>query len=303
MKDHLLWMLSRVDEPWYSRLNALANALTFIRHPERAERLGPLNADRTFYVINDFPRHIGLAGWYDRVLGYMIRAERKGWIPVIDSREWGEYFEYPSAYTMEEVRRSSRVVFAHPHGTVYKRVSGRNIALRHRLAQSIRPKPLPCGTFRASDARPSVGVYFRGTDYRRTKEWNAIGHATVPTFGEFFTALDGKLSEWGLKDPRIFAVTEEQAILDEFKRRYPGVEYIEKPRFTSFRFGVSLPEQLPDDRITKKENNLLYLADLQSLAECDYLVGTMNGGVQLALNWNGNAYKGVAILDFGTNRP
>lgn len=303
MKDYIFWVLSRVNEPWYSWLNSLANTVTFLRHPEKPERLGPLNADRTFYVINDFPRHIGLAGWYDRVLGYMMRAEKKGWIPVIDSEEWGEYFEYPSNYTMDEVRQSANVVFAHPHGTVYKRVSKRNIELRHRLAAKIPLKPLAVRSFNRSTDHPVVGVYFRGTDYRKTAEWNAVGHAAVPPFDVFFAALERKIAEWGLAEPQIFAVTEEQAILDEFKRRYPTVKYVEKPRFTSFNFGVSLPEQLPDGKITKKENNLLYLADLKALAECDYLVGTMNGGIQLALNWNGNAYKDVAIFDFGTNRP
>ena len=43
-----------------------------------------------------------------------------------------------------------------------------------------------------------------------------------------------------------------------------------------------------------------YLLDLYALSKCDYLVGPMNGGVQMALNWNGNRYSDVHIIDLGT---
>ena len=48
-------------------------------------------------------------------------------------------------------------------------------------------------------------------------------------------------------------------------------------------------------------NNFLYVLEIYALARCDYLIGGVNGGVLMALNLNGNRYKGVHVLNTGAN--
>ena len=45
----------------------------------------------------------------------------------------------------------------------------------------------------------------------------------------------------------------------------------------------------------------MYLLEIHALARCGYLIGGVNVGVLMALNLNGNRYKGVHVLDTGVN--
>ena len=118
----MLGLVAHVDEPLYSPIKSAVNAWLRFRGNEREVSLGELNGDKTFYVIREFPPSVGLAGWYDRAIGYIARSESKGWIPVIappepdassrDVGDWYSYFAAPSPYAIDEVMKSRHVVFA-----------------------------------------------------------------------------------------------------------------------------------------------------------------------------------------------
>ncbi len=177
-----MWhFLGTVPEPFYSWLNSTANAWIRFRHPERIVHPGTLHPDKTFYVIRDLPYHVGLAGWYDRVLGYMIRARKKGWIPIVDHRpdpkagdpktgrgNWYSYFTGVSEYNPDDINGFANVVFAVMQGVIHKRYNRAEIARRSQM----------CGLAKLNDRASSfvesrykemfpqgsdgyVGVYFR----------------------------------------------------------------------------------------------------------------------------------------------
>ena len=74
--ERRVWhFIGTIQEPFYTWLNALANGWILFRNPERVVHLGTLLPDQTFCLIRDLPRPVGVAGWHDRVIGYMIRAE------------------------------------------------------------------------------------------------------------------------------------------------------------------------------------------------------------------------------------
>jgi len=310
--------MSRIREPWYSWLIAAKNAKALVSKPERPIELGPLNPDRTIYVINDLRRGVGLAGWVERVVGYMIFAKRNGWTPVVmmpddeqrDDRGWYEYFESVSDVSPEDAMKSKRVVFATTRHVTYARYNSKSIARRHDILESVRMNGETAAFVQNAlkehfeqTRLPRIGIYFRGTDYRKAEGWCASGHPSVPTFEQFFRAVDQHLLQWagdGNCGCRMFIVTEEEEALDAILQRYPEAHYVKKPRFANFKFGECISRQTPAG-LDEIENNRLYLADLYALASCDYLIGPLSGGMQLALNLNGNAYKGVDILDFGTN--
>lgn len=324
LEDRMWHFLGTVPEPFYTWLNALANAWILFRRPERVTHPGTLHPDKTFYVIRDLPYSVGLAGWYDRVLGYVMRARKKGWVPVVVCQDspkagdpmhgrgnWYSYFSPVSPYGPSDVGRFANVVEATTHGAIHKRYCRSEIGMRHALTECVCLNPETrefvsariSELFNGREYGTLVGVYFRGTDYRKSGSWNPTGHAAVPKYEVFCAEVERTLCRWGIPladGASLFVVTEEQEALDYLVSRYPKAMYVQKPRFSDFRFGVRLPDQTPGG-ISHRENNRLYLLDIYALARCDYLIGGVNGGVLMALNLNGNRYKGVHVLDTGVN--
>ena len=322
--NKLFHCLGMVQEPWYTLINKLANAWILLRNPEKVTHPGTLYSDKTFYVIRDLPSGVGLAGWYDRVVGYMLRAKKKGWIPIVvppknsmlgDEREgrgnWYSYFSVISPYNQLDVGKFANTVEAVVHGVIHKRYNRSVIRARHDISKNIClnleankfVESHLCEIFGQIIGRPLVGVYFRGTDYRNVGKWKPIGHAAVPRYEVFCEKVENALRRWGVpidEGRNLFVVTEEQEALDYLVSRYPLMSYVKKPRFVNFNFGTALPYQTPGN-LSFRENNLLYLVDIYALARCDYLIGGVNGGVLMALNLNGNRYRGVQIMNTGVN--
>ena len=313
LDDRMWHFLGTIQEPFYTWFNAAANWLIRVGHPERVTHPGTLHPDKTFYIINDLPPGVGVAGWHDRVLGYILRARRKGWIPVVDSQppaqvddgDWYAFFSRVSEFSVEEALVSRNVVFATKQGMIHKRYSRRNIRNRNKMCSIVRlsdeaqrfvDERMPL-LFKDS-AGEMVAVRFRGTDYRF-----ATGHAKVPDVEAFCDTVESDMKKWGVpigKGEHIFVVTEEQEALDAIRRRFPACGFVEKERFENVASGKYLCyRRLPS--ITPKMNNLFYLLEIYALARCDYLIGGGNGGVLMALNLNGNRYKGVHVLNTGVN--
>jgi len=323
LNTKLFHFIGTIQEPWYTWINAFANAWILFRNPEKVTHPGSLHPDKTFYVIRDLPYYVGLAGWYDRVLGYMLRAERKGWIPVVEHLpdpqagdpetgrgNWYSYFTAVSQYDPKDIHTFANVVYAVNLGAIHKRYNRNEIALRHEISQRAKLNRQSCsvidsryGKLFPDGAASYVGIYFRGTDYRVKGSWRPVGHAAVPEYDAFAKEAEKSMRKWGFdigQGERLFVVTEEQEALEYLLARYPKAKYYEKPRFAQFKFGVNLPSQIPPD-LTQRENNFLYLLDIYTLSCCDYLIGGVNGGVLMALNLNGNRYRGVHVLNTGVN--
>jgi len=319
LTDIIFHYLGTIQEPWYSWINALANLAIRLRKPERMMHPGDLHPGKIFYIIDDLSPYVGLAGWYDRILGYMLRAKRKGWTPIVvpcppaqaDDGDWAAFFSGPTPeIPVAEALQGRNVVHATPQGMIHKRYNRRNIAARHPLCAQVplsdeaqafvdsRLKPLF-----ENMPRPSVAVRFRGTDYRSSGSYCPSGHAKVPDVDMFCDTVEADMKRWGVavgEGASIFVVTEEQEALDAIRKRFPRCHFVEKERFANFKFGSYLNfHRLPT--LTPKENNFMYLLEIYAMAKCDYLIGGVNGGVLMALNLNGNRYKGVNILNTGVN--
>jgi hypothetical protein len=149
--------MAKVNEPLYSILVCICNKIRLILKPEKIKKYGDANKNMTFYVITNLPG--GLASQYDAALGYIDRARKKGYVPIVDlchsnndclkdneileKNPWEYYFEQPllsdKKYTIDEVYNSSRVIICNDQlHMVYKRVNKRNIEKRFKLSQSIK---------------------------------------------------------------------------------------------------------------------------------------------------------------------
>ena len=125
----------------------------------------------------------------------------------------------------------------------------------------------------------------------------------TPDVDWFCDTVERDMRKWGVDvgdGSHIFVVTEEQEALDRIKQRFPKCRYVEKERFSNFKKGKYLCSlRLPT--MTPKMNNFMYMLEIYALAKCDYLIGGVNGGVLMALNLNGNRYKGVHVFNTGVN--
>jgi hypothetical protein len=144
-----------------------------------------------------------------------------------------------------------------------------------------------------------VGAYYRGTDYKTIGEWQPVGHAKVPRIENFCDSLEKCMKKW--KCYNLFFMTEEQEALDYVIKRFPHVKYVKKERFINFAYGRTIAEQVPKET-SRFKNNQLYLTDIYILSKCQYLVGTVNSGLLMAMNWNNNNYKDYKILDYGITK-
>lgn len=319
LRTRLFHCLGCVQEPWYTYLNALANRWILFRHPEKLMHPGTLHPDKTFYIIKDIHPDVGVAGWYDRVLGYVLYAERKGWIPVVDpdppaqadDGDWYAFFDGPSAYRPKEAWQGRNVVLATPRGMIHKRYSRANVSRRSVVCAKI-PFSLEVDRFISARLREvtqrmssnCVGVMFRGTDYRQQGGYCPTGHAKVPTVDAFCDELKVNLQSWGIsadESGNLFVVTEEEEALVAIRSRFPKCLFVEKERFANFdiqKGGLSW-QRLP--HTSKKENNFLYLLDIVCLSKCAYLYGGINGCTMMALTLNGNRYRGVHVINTGVN--
>lgn len=322
----IYFLMGKIGEPFYSLLIKIFNMLKLVKSPEKIMKYGDLNSDVTFYVISNLSG--GLASQYDAALGYIDRAIKKEYIPVIDLQDslndclkdkereeknpWNYYFEQPvidsfqRKYTLEEVYKSSRVIHCSSLHTVYKRVNKKSIHKRFLLSKNIKIiepqysfiKQIYENLFKDT-VGDMVGVYYRGTDYKTVGDWKPVGHAKVPRIEMFCDALEMDLKKWNCNS--VFFVTEEQEALEYFLQRFPDTKYVKKERFYNFAYGKTIAEQVP--KCTSRfKNNLLYLTDIFILSKCQYLVGTVNSGLLMAMNWNNNKYKDFDILSYGITK-
>lgn len=321
-KDRVLHFLSTVQEPWYSIIVKIVNISRLIRTPERKKCYGEKNPDKIFYVIRNLPGG-GWAGQYDSVLGFLDRAYKKGYTPVIDfnieqpdnlhddereeKNSWDYYFLQPMAedgqrYSLEDVYQSKNVIISTPQSTIYTRLNEKEIFKRYNLGKKIPFKQNVQEYFDKVKhemlCEDTIGAYYRGTDYKTTDTWTPAGHPRVPEVEAWADELDKKISLWGTS--KLYIVTEEQEALEYLIKRYPSAKYVKKARFSNFKYGVSISKQNIEG-VSRYTNNLLYLLDIYILSQCTYLVGTWNGGIRTAINWNGNQYRDICIMDLGTN--
>lgn len=322
----IYFLLSKFGEPIYSVLIYIGNKLLLLKNREKCTQYGPLNPEKYFYVISNLAG--GAASQYDAVLGYIRRANKKGYIPIVDlnnssndclrdngqkeNNPWEYYWEQPydyrsqKRYTLDEVYKSKNVIHNTGLHMIYKRVNKKNVNKRFETSKIIPFKKAHQLFFEnlyenllGACKGGVIGAYYRGTDYKTVGDWHPSGHAKVPEIEQYCNVIEEDMKKWKCKE--VFFVTEEQEALEYFLTRFPEAKYIVKERFSNFAYGRTIAEQVPGNT-TRYQNNLLYLADIYMLSRCNYLIGTINSGMLMAMNLNNNKYEDVHVLKLGTTR-
>jgi hypothetical protein len=253
---------------------------------------GSKHPDKFFYVIWRDRLGSGFFSNFTQVIAHVMLAESMGMIPVVDYcnfktlynvkepvngslNAWEYYFHQPAGFSIEEVYLSKNVFisngdyprgffpathreyrdFCHSHFSFQPNVKGRIAQYEPLLATN-----------------RTLGIHFRG------KEMNFMPlHPLAPTPQQIFKATDNLLEEFGFE--QIFLVTEEQAYLELYLKRY-GKRVIYTDAFRSRNVNSYNLNSRPQHRYML---GLEILADAELLAQCGGLLGSNTGPFNHAL--------------------
>lgn len=281
--------------------------------------LGEENPDKTFYIMSkEIRTKNGLLSLVFSVLEQLDRAEKNGWIPVVDLQSfpnqyleedkigvenaWEYYYESLSSYSLEEAYRSKNVILGYDDPCyqenyqkkyniqrmmeLYRKYIHIKKDLRDRIGEE-RKKQL-------GDASPILGVLYRGTDMNALKLQH---HPIQPELKELVIEARKKYDEW--KCEKVFLSTEDAESIEYFKKEFGDeVVYTNQIRYTNTgkQWISDIENNRANDRYLRGEE---YLTTISILATCDCLVTGISGGSVMAVIMNNNNYDHVEIIDKG----
>ena len=310
-----------------------------IKGRERKVSFGKKNPNKTFYVIRPYyfvekneltVRQSNLFFHYYRNLQHLAYAVDKGWIPVVDWKNYGnfshgedfpvngttncwEYFwNQPSEYSLDEVYDSKNVILGlqntrdiHLIPSCFFKTPLRKQALTYMQKCPAYDKYITLNTPTASyvnkwyeilfpKSAKILGVSVRATSYGTTR---VPGHPKQPTFGELLIAVDKSLIDWNM-DYVFFACESEDLVNSMFEKYGEKLILLPRSRYTVYKGsgGEHNPLYQPGQRY---QTNLDYLTEMYLLSRCNALVCGMSGGVRIAIIWNNCAYERIRVMDRG----
>lgn len=284
---------------------------------------GNENPDKTFLLIKLNNPILGLMAIQSYVLGYLRLADKKGYIPVVDLKNynngyletaeignknaWEYYFEQPTRYTLEDVYKSKNVIIASGEAPVeaypirfhylmnqkssasyYFKLLNSFVRIKDSVLQKINQE---CTTI--IGGKRVIGVVNRGSDYINTK-----GHAIQPTVNDLIIKIKELLIFWGCE--YIFLATEEEYVFELFRNSFNDKlltnDCCRINSFDKYTFYSDVCFNRQDDKYLK---GLEYLTSVAILSRCNCLVGSMIGAVSGALVMNQGQYENTYIYDLG----
>ncbi len=285
---------------------------------------GPLNPDKTFYLIKQPVKENGLTALIDNVVGtkQMIRALRPSFIPVVDlglandpnqfagaSGEdvWGMFFEPLSDYSLKEVYNSQHVVLdmtsnlnMNPYMTEFV-FSNRRAELQYgddfRFNEKVRAHTDEVlGKVFPQDAGRVLAVIVRGTDYTAPKTAKYVPHGLTAE-----ATLDKAIGyvRDGAFD-HVYLCTEDQDYFDlfmasELKDKIISVDQRRIDYKKEENAGKLQLEIFAQERSDPYARTLDYIAVLEGLRRCKALLANVTcGAVTYALGC-GTDYEFVDV--------
>lgn len=283
---------------------------------------GPENPDKTFYVIRyRFMGGIfGLMGYYIPQIQYALE---KGLIPIIDlqnmpnmyleddkfGREnaWEYFFEQPYGFTLKDIEHSKNVILGNAGRISTKKQNLSRIIFdteemkrwHNIFSKNIRANDIVkkyCDEQYSkliSDNDVVLGVLSRGTDYINNKPHN---HPVQPLPEQIIQKSSEFMQKYGCN--KVFLATEDKRIWDAFHTEF-GDKLITNDHKLFEDTGKTY---LPDVKLERENGKYLagleYLATINILSRCPYLVAGNCGGSQAAM-YITEGYKDCYIFDSG----
>ncbi len=258
-----------------------------------------LNPGKTFYIIGyDFAwTGSGLANLETFIVANCAYAEKRGWIPVVDMKNfptmyhtpdalgkenvWDWYYEQPGHVSLEEAQKSRRRVLSNSNPLFHDLLRApcfNNPANRARMIRTfqkhIQLKPSVVARLMADcDALTQgrgkiLGVKCRGTDFIATRPSE---HAIPPSVAEEIRICREELTAHNCD--ALYLATEDQDILDAFREAFGDTLVYENVHRFRAQPDVWLHKYQLDPELTPYLRGYEYLLTLTVLSQCDCLIG------------------------------
>ncbi len=332
-------MISKIIDQYkkYGMVPATKNLIYHWHTRERKASFGSRNPDKTFYVIRpiDFssPFYIGaelhLLANYFYVLSHLPYAQEKGWIAVIDQQNylvynslpnaiygtknaWEYYWQQPYHYELNEVYHSKNVVLSKQNwfskwDMGYNTANYTNkkiISFYNNLTESFQLQPHVKEYIEKilNDIFPRqkkvLGVSVRYVGYSRRSYYQAPGHPIAPELSELIEIVKKRFIEWDMD--LIFLTSDDQESIQLFEMIF-GKKLVFLPRNrtnSSKKYNKKNINPLYWEH-NIYQTSLSYLTEMELLAKCNGLIGSVTSGLRYAIIKNNNKYEHVEIIDKG----
>jgi len=303
----------------HGRLSYYKSLLQEYKKRERRFSKGNENPEKTFYVISYDYDTQGLFAIVKSVLSHIMYATDKGWIPVVDLKNyhcqyqhgdgnaWEQFFQQPCGYTLDDIQRSKHVVRSYygmyPYNTYdfYVDVLDRPEEC-HRIAEVYKkyikpqPKVLEYMEKMKSDLqidKKTLGVLCRGTDYLNRKPKY---HPRQPEPEAVVNDACLVMEQNGYET--VFVATEDELVLELFKKKFGGkVKQINQPRLTLKKSQQYLSD-IKTETDTRNKMALDYYTALYILSQCPSLLAGRTAGT-LGAVFMSEGYEWTQFYDLG----
>lgn len=302
-------------------IDFINHAYTNFKWRERKLSYGHENKEKRFYVVRRAYAKVGLFSLVLTNLGYIKYALEQGYTPVVDMRNYGQYyqgsnmktqnmweyyFKQPCGYSVEDISKSKSVVIG--NGIISGEIKYPNDDLAYDDEKLAYWKAVAKGYLivkdeivKEADALAKdmfwgsriLGVLARGTDYINARPLN---HPVQPMPEQLMEKIDEVLIE--KKCDKIYLATEDKIFFEKFKDRY-GDKIV---AMDVERHATKGNENINDLRRQQKKDDYTmareYLINILLLSKCNCLVAGNTSGSLGALLLN-EEYEYKYIFNLG----
>jgi hypothetical protein len=287
-------------------------------------RFGDNNPDKIFYVIRRTPMiESGIFSNFFFVLGHIMYAVEHGYNSIVDMKyywtiyneinpinntrnAWEYYFDQPTAYSLEDIYRSKRVVLSamtHLNQKIPFPFSFYNQSHKIALYNTYVSRYLRFNQKITALASEWQDHHFRKNKtilgvMSRSLQFNiSAGHNKVPAWDTIVEKTKKLFEEWRMD--YIFLSSEEKGLIDIFQKEFSDkVLFTERKRVLGLRDEI-LPCNFSDGE--KYKSGLEYIIDIILLSRCNSIICPITSGSMAAIVLNNNEYRNKYIFELGLN--
>lgn len=316
---------------------ATKNVLYGLTERARHKCFGSANPDCTFYVIrcinSSSPFYTGpifnLLANYSYVLSHLHYAYEHKYLPVIDQlhypvyntqeqpvngtrNPWEFFWEQPGGHSLAEAYQSKHVILSQRNWIsewnlgydIARHKDPTTIQHLYRLSETVplnavTREYVECCWNRNLAMFPRVlGVSYRFAGHAKGSPHRAPDHPIQPEIDGLLSAVLDRCREWKME--AVFLATESADAVNYFREAL-GSRLVTLPRVRQ-KEKVVYTKQNPNPMYAPGamyQTSLDYLTEMEMLARCTALIGTLTSGLRYAIIRNNDAYEHLDILDFG----
>jgi hypothetical protein len=323
MKKKLKWLVQRSKffmiifrllSPAYQMLKKI-----FIRNLlEELKTYGNLNLNEIVYIIRINPPGEGFFSNVFNVLSKVKYATDRGWIPVVDMKNyntifhdngfsgnlWERYYKQPADIRLSDAYKSENVVLS-SGAFLYNEFDINKVldldkkyikTLSELMKKFIRFNEqteiiISHATKELLMGYKVLGVKVRGSDYNL----ESSKHFDQPKIDDFFYVIEKMFEEGNFH--KIFLATEESHIINEFTGYFKDkIIYQNIPRIEEFNPHFKAAEHFVDRENDRFLAGIEYLIDIYTLASCNSFIAGRNGGAAAVVIVNDLKFERIRIL-------